>query len=180
MVDLIDCFRAQPKTTVRIEGARTQRTPDRGTAKRLSREYAKPRPMGACLAAWSLDFENSRFSIETVAEATQKFIVYSFTFLISFSQVFLIAERGSATMDDATTRTSAEPFAIFINNRQLTRVEQEIYETRLKVRPSVDSEYLVHDFYRTSERLRCSKNRPSREPGAALRFGDRDRCNSLV
>ncbi len=30
------------------EGARTQRTPDRGTAKRLSQEHAKPRPMGAC------------------------------------------------------------------------------------------------------------------------------------
>ena len=33
---------------LQTEGARTQRTPPRGTAKRPSRECAKPRPMGAC------------------------------------------------------------------------------------------------------------------------------------
>jgi hypothetical protein len=34
---------------LKTEGARTQRTLPRGTAKRLSNEHAKPRPMGRVL-----------------------------------------------------------------------------------------------------------------------------------
>ena len=58
-----------PPDSAKSKGARTRRTPVRGTAKRPLEEYAKPRPMGAC---WRLasEFENSRFSDEAVAEAT--------------------------------------------------------------------------------------------------------------
>jgi hypothetical protein len=42
-------------------GANSTR-PVRGTAKRLSRKRAKPRPMGACLNEFLKGLENSRFS----------------------------------------------------------------------------------------------------------------------
>jgi len=37
---------AQHGHDLKTQGARTQRTPTPGTAKRPSREYAKPRPIG--------------------------------------------------------------------------------------------------------------------------------------
>lgn len=52
------------------KGARTQRTPARGTAKRPSRECAEPRPIGRELGGMTSGFENSRFSCEVVAVAT--------------------------------------------------------------------------------------------------------------
>jgi hypothetical protein len=64
----------------RNKRARTQRTPVRGTAKRLREEYEKPRPAGRVLGRSSL--ENSRFSNETVAEATQ--IVFLFGYIRFF------------------------------------------------------------------------------------------------
>jgi hypothetical protein len=53
-------------------GARTRRTPTRGTTKRLCGECAKPRPGGRVLG-WSPHVENWSFSGKTVAEATQNF-----------------------------------------------------------------------------------------------------------
>ncbi len=57
--------------------ARTQRALVRGTAKRLSTEHAKPRPMRRVFD-WSVDSgESSRFSDEPVAKATQILVSYS-------------------------------------------------------------------------------------------------------
>ena len=69
------------RTSHGTEGARTCRTPTRGTAKRPFRGYAKPRPIGRALGR-SLN-ENSRFSCRIVADATQSILLlFSSTFCV--------------------------------------------------------------------------------------------------
>src|SRR5580658_384221 len=69
VVFIISWLLSATRTTGQKIGARTQRALHRGTAKRLSEKRAKPRPMGR--ARWfSEGLENSRFSMQPVAEAT--------------------------------------------------------------------------------------------------------------
>jgi hypothetical protein len=85
-------FRRRNSEHGKTKGARTQHALPRGTAKRLYSKHAEPRPCGARLRSVAVRAcENSRFSRQPVAEATQ----IDFELLVQsvMSYYFLSARR---------------------------------------------------------------------------------------